>query len=138
MSPIWAQGYIASSPFATDDAHAAFLLSFADAELYTPQHRLPICRFFNNWIAAIIALHPLISRQMKGAAPSSLQYHAGPYDLLPWTPENDAFILNQPFPAIARAFPGKSASAIWDRIRLLRALRPADHPQEPCGRELLP
>jgi hypothetical protein len=126
MSPLWSQAYITSSPFDTDGAHAAFLLSLADAELPNPLHRLPICRFFNNWITAIIDLHPLCSRQMKGEPPSSLQYQLGPYDRLKWTPANDELIRETPFPALVLTFPGKSVAAIRDRIRKLRPHRPDD------------
>ena len=81
-APDWYGRYVATT---TDCERAALILAAADEDLEYEDARYNVTNHVADWLHAIVKIHPLCSRQRKGAAIATLQYNDRPYDHREWT-----------------------------------------------------
>ena len=81
-APGWYGRYMAAT---TDCEHAALILAAADEDLEYEDARYNVTNHIADWLHEIVKIHPLCSRQRKGAEIATLRYNDRPYDHREWT-----------------------------------------------------
>jgi len=116
-SPHWTARY--THPGTSSQERASLLLHAPDQSYLTPDRQLRVATLLAQWINKIVEHHPLCARQRAGTHHSQLRYHQGNFDYLPWTPSDDALLLEATAERVYDLFPGKPRDKVLRRLQIL-------------------